>query len=49
MEEMFDSSFIADESKAFIDEETSDCSGRHNPALRCANAKDYPWRSSDGG
>lgn len=36
VEEMFDAAFIADESKAFIDEETCDSPGRHSrvPPMR---------------
>jgi hypothetical protein len=34
VEEVLDSTFIADESKSLIDEKASDGSGRHNRVLR---------------
>jgi hypothetical protein len=31
VEEVFDAGFVADEPEAFVDEESRDCPGRHNP------------------
>jgi hypothetical protein len=47
VEEMFDAAFIADESKAFIDEETCDSPGRHSRVLRARKPEtSQAWRSA---
>src|SRR4051812_14991261 len=39
MEEVLDTSFIADEPKTFVDQEPCDCAGRHARVLRLSPAR----------
>jgi len=47
MEEVFDAAFIANESKALVDEEASDGPGRHNRVPPMRDAWDNPRRFED--
>jgi hypothetical protein len=42
MKEVFDSALVADESESLVDQEPSDCPGRHAEALRSETPRGIP-------